>query len=291
MHSYLRAIGFSRYKSRKQLEKIYYETLRNPNRKIITTISIDTSLIQYEKDFGPGIGLTLIGEYDVNGALSIEHYYPYIKGQTFSTYEGITIEKQADKESYAGVCEDYRLGMTLIFYLQNIADYAKSKWLNYSNRQLSNVKLSALSINATILLGVYRDKFQKRYDAEQKDFRNHLLAAAKDGDTEAIENLTLEEMDIYTSISGRVRKEDIFSIVDTSFMPCGVECDHYMVLGNIIKVEKLKNEYTEETVYNLLVEANDVTLNIGINEIDLQGEPLEGRRFHGEVWLQGYVRI
>lgn len=291
MHSYLRAIGFSRYKSRKQLEKIYYETLRKPNRKIITTISIDTSLIQYEKDFGPGIGLTLIGEYDVNGALSIEHYYPYIKGQTFSTYEGITIEKQADKESYAGVCEDYRLGMTLIFYLQNIADYAKSKWLNYSNRQFSNVKLAALSINATILLGVYRDKIQKRFDAEQKDFRNHLLAAAKDGDTEAIENLTLDEMDIYTSISGRVRKEDIFSIVDTSFMPCGVECDHYMVLGNIIKVEKLKNEYTDETVYNLLVEANDVTLNIGINEIDLQGEPLEGRRFHGEVWLQGYVRI
>lgn len=291
MHSYLRAIGFSQYKSRKQLEKIYYETLRRPNRKIITTISIDTSLIQFEKDFGPGIGMTLIGEYDVNGALSIEHYYPYIKGTIISSYEEITIEKQTDKESYAGVCEDYRLGMTLIFYLQNIADYAKSKWLNYSNRHLSNVKLSALSINATILLGVHRDKRQKRVDAEQRAFRNNLLAAAKNGDTEAIENLTLEEMDIYTSVSGRIRKEDIFSIVDTSFMPCGVECDHYMVLGNIIKAEKLTNEITKEHVYNILVEANDVILNIGINELDLQGEPLEGRRFRGEVWLQGYVRI
>lgn len=106
----------------------------------------------------------------MNGALSIEHYYPYIKGTIISNYEEITIEKQTDKESYAGVCEDYRLGMTLIFYLQNIADYAKSKWLNYSNRHLSNVKLSALSINATILLGVHRDKRQKRFDADREHF-------------------------------------------------------------------------------------------------------------------------
>ena len=71
MHSYLRAIGFSNIKSRKQLEQIYVSTLRNPNRKIITTISVDTSLIQFEKDFAPSLGLTLIGEYDVNGAMVI----------------------------------------------------------------------------------------------------------------------------------------------------------------------------------------------------------------------------
>ena len=64
MHSYLRAIGFSKIKSRKQLEKIYALCLRNPNRKVMTTISIDTSLIQFEKDFGSSIGLTLLGEYD-----------------------------------------------------------------------------------------------------------------------------------------------------------------------------------------------------------------------------------
>ncbi|MCM1399529.1 MAG: DUF3881 family protein [Clostridium sp.] len=291
MHSYLRAIGFSQYKSRKQLEKIYYSTLRSPNRKIVTTISIDTSLIQIEKDFGAGIGLALVGEYDINGALSIEHYYPYLKGEVFSEYEGISIEKQTDKESYAGVCDDYRLGMTLIFYLLNIADYAKSKWLNYSNRHLKDVKLSGLSIGGTILLGVQRDKNQKWVDAQQRDLRNRLLAAAKNGDTDAIENLTLEEMDIYTSVSGRIHREDILSIVDTSFMPCGVECDHYMILGNILKVEKITNEFTDEKVYKLLVEANDIVISIGINEIDLQGEPKEGRRFRGEVWLQGYVRI
>ena len=116
MHSYLRAIGFSKIKSRKELEKIYALSLRHPNRKIMTTISVNTSLIQYEKDFVKSIVLALVGEIDINGALSIEHYFPYIKGDTFMNYENISIEKQTDKESYAGVCEDYHLGMTLIFY-------------------------------------------------------------------------------------------------------------------------------------------------------------------------------
>lgn len=291
MHSYLRAIGFSSIKSRKQLEKIYALCLRTPNRKMMTTISVDTSLIQFEKDFGSSVGLTLLGEYDINGALSIEHYFPYVKGDTNLDFQSITIEKQTDKESYAGVCDDYRLGMTLIFYLQNITDYAKSKWLNYSNRNLNNVKLSALSINGTVLLGVQKSISQKVYDEKIKLMNDTLLFAAKNGDTEAIETLSLREMDTYTSLYSRIRNEDLLSIVDTSFMPCGVECDHYMVIGNILKVSQIINPVSKEIVYNLLIEAKDIRLNIAINSLDLQGEPKEGRRFRGEIWLQGHVRI
>lgn len=291
MHSYLRAIGFSKYKSRKQLENIYRQILKNANRKIITTISVDTSLVQFEKDFGNGIGLTLLGECDINGTLSIEHYFPYIKGDMFMEYENISIEKQTDKESYAGVCEDYRLSMTLIFYLQNIADYAKSKWFNYSNRNLSNVKLSGLCTSGAVLLGIKKDRNQIRYESELKNIKYHLLSEAKNGNTEALETLTLDEMNTYKSIGNRIKTEDIFSIINTSIMPCGVECDHYMILGNILKVTEVQNIFTEEIIYNLLIEANDIVLNVGINKLDLQGEPKSGRRFRGEVWLQGYVKI
>ena len=150
MHTYLRAIGFRECKNRQQLEDIYRHTLNTPNRKIMTTISVDTSLLQFEKDFGKNFGLSLVGEYDIKGSLSIEHYFPYLKGDRFMQFENITIQKQTDKESYAGVCEDYHLGMTIIFYVINIADYAKSKWLNYSNRQITKVKFSALSVAGTI---------------------------------------------------------------------------------------------------------------------------------------------
>lgn len=49
MHTYLRAIGFRECKNRQQLEDIYRHTLNTPNRKIMTTISVDTSLLQFKK--------------------------------------------------------------------------------------------------------------------------------------------------------------------------------------------------------------------------------------------------
>lgn len=291
MHSYLRAIGFSKYKSRRQLEKIYGVTLRNPNRKIVTTVSVDTSLIQFEKDFSSSLGVTLLGEFDINGALSIEHYYPYIKGDSYMSFDNITIEKQTDKESYAGVCEDSKLSMTLIFYVLNIADYAKSKWLNYSNRHLTKVKLSALSTSGTIILGIQNSKRYKRSEDKFRSLRDSFMTATQNGDTEAIENITINEMDAYASLMNRVTNEDILSIVDTSFMPCGVECDHYMIVGNILKVTQEINSITEEKIYNLLIDSNNIILNVGINSLDLQGEPLEGRRFRGEIWLLGHIQI
>lgn len=291
MHSYLRAVGFSEIKTRKLLENIYVSSLKSPNRKMITTTGIDTSLIQFEKDFGDKMGLGLVGEYDINGSLSIEHYFPYLKGDVFMEFENISVEKQTDKESYAGVCEDIRLGMTLIFYVLNISDYAKSKWLNYSNRNLSRVKLSGLSTGGTILLGVMQDESSRAYEEKLKRRRNNLLFEAKNGNTEAIESLTLEEMDTYATLSGRIHYEDILTIVDTSFMPCGVECDHYMITAHILKVTKITNSYTKELIYNLALKCNDIYLNVAINSKDLQGEPMEGRRFRGEIWLQGHIQI
>jgi hypothetical protein len=293
MHSYLRAIGFSKYNSRKQLEKIYREILSTPNRKIITTTNIDTSMIQLEKDFTDNrldrMGIALIGECDLLGSISIEHYYPYIKGDYTMEYETISVEKQTDKESYAGVCEDYRLGMTLIFYIINTADYAKSKWFNYSNRNITRVKFSALSTNGTILLGISRSKKQLEYERELKKRHDIMLTAARNGDNEAIENLTIDDMDTYTMISNRIKNEDMLSIIDTSFMPCGVECDHYTIIGNILEVKTITNTISSEVIYNLAIETNDIYMNVAINSLDLQGEPAPGRRFRGEIWLQGTI--
>ncbi len=291
MHSFLRTIGFSKYKTRRQLETIYRSCLGDPSRKVVTTISVDTSMLQFEKDFGQNMGLALIGEVDAAGSCSIEHYFPYLKGDHYLEFENIQVEKLTDKESYAGVCEDYRLGMTIIFYVLNIADYAKSKWLNYSNRHLTQVKFSGLCTEGSILLGSSNNQAQKKRQKEGRNRRYNLLADAKNGDADAIESLTLDEMDTYSSIGVRAQNEDLFTIVDTSFMPCGVECDHYLVVGNILEISTITNNFTDEVVYNLLIEANDLTLNVAVNRADLTGEPEVGRRFRGEIWLQGVVRI
>ena len=129
---------------------------------------------------------------------------------------------------------------------------------------------------------MHHSKHQIAVESKGRNRRNQLLDAARNGDTDAMEQLTYDEMNTYTSISSRVIKEDVLSIIDTSFMPCGVECDHYMVC--LQEIERI-------LFCNLLIEANGLMINVGINEADLQGEPKVGRRFRGEIWLQGVVTI
>ena len=54
-------------------------------------------------------------------------------------------------------------------------------------------------------------------------------------------------------------------------------------------MELVQNTLTEESIYILSLECNDLILDICINKNDLYGEPLPGRRFRGSVWIQGTV--
>mgnify|MGYP002237939033 CR=1 FL=1 len=77
---------------------------------------------------------------------------------------------------------------------------------------------------------------------------NQLIAQAREGDEDAIESLTLEDMDTYALLSQRVMKEDIFSIVKSTFMPFGIESDQYTVLGEIIDCVTMENKLTHEKI-------------------------------------------
>ena len=95
--------------------------------------------------------------------------------------------------------------------------------------------------------------------------------------------------DTYTEISRRAKKEDVLTIVESYFMPYGIACDQYSIMGDILAVEKVQNSLTEEYIYILTVECNDLVFDVCINKEDLMGEPLPGRRFRGNVWMQGMV--
>lgn len=92
-------------------------------------------------------------------------------------------------------------------------------------------------------------------------------------------------------ISRRIADEDVFSIVTTHFMPCGVECDHYNIMGDILDVELRENSKTGEKIYVMTIESNSIVLDVCINEQDLLGVPERGRRFRGIIWLQGLVHF
>ena len=98
-------------------------------------------------------------------------------------------------------------------------------------------------------------------------------------------------MDTYTAISKKIQKEDVFSIVDTSFMPYGVECDQYSILAEILECHLMKNKVTQEEVYIMSLNCNDMIFDLCINKEDLYGEPAVGRRFKGVIWMQGHINF
>ena len=153
----------------------------------------------------------------------MEYYFPFFRGTGISMEEEVVIEKHAGKESYAGACDDMRIGVTIIFYLQNAGEYLTQRAKGHYSGGVHNVTLSGLAKKGTILLPVLKRE-EETAEAEEKTVnRGRLMAAAKNGDEEAMESLTIEDMDTYAMISQRVENEDVYSIVDSYFMPYGME--------------------------------------------------------------------
>ena len=288
MHEYLRAVGFSSIENKEQLKHLLEMTEDSYQSEKTAFSGNGNDLTERKKEFAPRMGIILRGEYDEKGDYQRDYYFPYFEGTQEKFYDNISIERHAEKESYAGVCEDLSMGVTIIFYVQNIVDYLSERHLNHLSSCTARIRFSGLSIDGRILLPVAK-RMTEEENSEAILQRTRLLKAAREGDEEAIENLTLEDMDTYSMISRRIADEDVFSIVSTYFMPYGVECDHYNVLGEILNIEMVENSLTRERVYILTIESHDLIFEVCINQKDLLGEPAVGRRFKGIVWLQGNV--
>ena len=287
MHNFLRSIGFKNLIKKKDLDILIDDIIKNPDKKVITEDAKGNVFAELSKQYGEYIGIAVRGEY-VEEQFQMDYYYPYFVGSGVSTEEKVEIEKRSDREAYAGVCDEVRLGVTLIFYLQNVIEYLQEAG-GIARKIPANTTLSALSTGGKIIFPVYKNESQIKKGENYSQKRSHLIAAARDGDEEAIESLTLEDIDTYSMISRRVMKEDILSIVDTYFMPYGIESDQYSIMGEILNYDTIENSVTSEKCYILTVDSNNLVFDVCINESDLLGEPAVGRRFKGNIWMQGQI--
>ena len=286
MHEYLRAVGFSDIKEKEELKHLLQMTEESYQCERTSGNRNGKDFSERKKEFAPGMGILLRGEYDEDGNYQRDYYLPYFQGKQEKLYDMVTVERHAEKESYAGVCDDLSLGVSIIFYVQNVADLLNEQRLNQLSSCTVTLRFSGLSTVGKILLPVIKGMTEEE-NSDAVLQRTKLIQAARDGDEEAIENLTLEDMDIYSMISRRIADEDVFSIVSTYFMPYGVECDHYSILGEILEYELVENNLTKEQIYVLTVESHDLVFEVCVNKKDLLGEPQVGRRFKGVIWLQG----
>ncbi len=291
MHHYLRAIGFSKLRTLNEVNDLLDDIIEHPTNRSITTIGSGITLAQFTREYGDTYGISIVGEYNEKNQFTTEYHFPFILGTMPKWENTIIIESNSDKESYSGVSENTNVAIPLIFFLQNVTDYVRYKWSNEYNRPLNQVSYGGLSTDGKILLGIDKDEEQIQNEKSGQNKRNRLIAAAREGDAEAIESLTLEDIDLYSSISKRAKVEDIYSIVDSSIIPYGVNSEQYSIMGTIQEYRQLENPVTKEPLYKILVNANGIYIDIMIHSADLLGEPAVGRRFKGTVWVQGYVYL
>lgn len=291
MHKYLKTVGFSKITKRREIKEIIQDVIRNYDEKTAVEDYSEGVFVEYSKNYGCDCGITVCGQYDENGKFHVEYYFPFFRGTGITTQEHVQIERHAEKESFAGACDDLRIGITLIFYLQNAAEYMLESYKCDGFLGHQPLTLSGLASEGKILLPLQKDKEAVKLERESAKNRNHLIAAARNGDEEAMESLTMEDMDTYSMISQRIATEDIFTIVDSYFMPYGIECDQYNIMGEILDFMTFKNILTGEELCQLTIESNDMQFDVCINKADLLGEPKVGRRFKGIIWLQGQLHF
>ena len=287
MHSYLQAIGLGKYVTKNQIKNLINEIA--DDKKIIDRyVDGDITHVEISLKLGKHVGITYYGTEDSSGNFEMDYYFPYaLEFQEFEIYE-VSMEKQIDSEMYKAVSEDVRLGVSVIFHVNNSFEYRKRLYEEKDEKiNIEIDELIGLSCDGKILFPVSKTQQEIMQTMVASDNRNKLLHAARQGDEEAMESLTMEDLDTYNMINKRIQTEDVFSIVDSSFMPYGIQCDRYTIVGNIIEVIETVNDLTKEELYLLYVECRDLVISVVINKSDLLGEPAPGRRFKGVIWLQG----
>lgn len=289
MHRYLKCVGFRSITKKRQLKEVFDQILEQPDSFQLVQTDEDSNLCVLMKDFAPDMGIALCGEYNDEDEFELEYYYPYYFGDVVSTNAPCRFKRQGEKESYAGSCDDYRIGITLIFYLSNFMDMQELFSNTGSVPEAGAVCLSGLAEEGKILFPVYHTAEEKTAAQSAAEKRCEMIEAAKGGDRSAIEYLTQDEMRTFSHLNRQINSNDIYTLIDSFFMPDGVECDQYAVMGEIEDVNSVVNDFTGEIVYQLLVNCNDIYLLIAIHEDDLVGIPENGRRFKGRIWLQGHV--
>ena len=289
MHKYLRTVGFRDLKNKKELKEILTDVVMTSSDRSFAQIDDDTRVAIMCKNISPSLGISVCGEFDEDGHFVFDYYFPYLRSFVKSVQEEISVERHSSQVSFAGVCEEVNFGVILIFYLQNFAGYLDAK--KEGTLKNSYVSLTGLSTNGRIIFPLEKSSMQRRIQKIYSEKRKTLMQDARKGVEAAIESLSMQDMGIYNTICKKIMESDVYSLVDTTFIPCGVESDHYAILGEILHVKEETNMYTNDKIYILTLNCNDIIMDVAINSEDLMGVPAVGRRFKGDIWLQGSIHV
>lgn len=289
MHTYLKSIGFRKRESQQDVEALVRDSVMNAESNQSLFKSNGLKYVEYRKTYAENIGITVRGEEDEKGVFHVGNYNPYLTSTSKLIQEDeILVHKKVDSDAFTGMCDDNRLGVSLIFYIQNIADFIKEGKAEIVLKK-KKIRLSALADNGKIILPTQKRIYSHIQNKIENVLKNQLMDDAKNGDIQALDYLAMDDRDKSEIVMERIKHEDLFSIVETCFIPYGSESDLYYILANIVLARQLQNPATGELLWVLRLVCNDVEFDTVINSEDLLGFPSPGMRFRGIIWMQGEV--
>lgn len=314
MHLYLKSIGFDHITKVREVNRLLEETAGHADHQIISSMDKGESFCVLSRDCGQSMGISLYGELDEQDQILPHGYFPYFYGSEVSSICEVSVERRMEDERYLGMFEDDRVGISLIFTAINGAEYVKNEELKKYSAKTSGDKknesgknrikseilrnvyektrpiiLSGLALEGMILFPVKKEAISPERELKNLIERKKLITAAKRGDQDAMDKLAFGDMDQYYTATKRLESEDVFSIVETYFMPYGIECDLYSIMGEIMAIRKRENIITKEEIYQLKLCVNGIHMDVCLPVKQLTGEPEIGRRFKGVIWLQGVI--
>lgn len=287
MHTFLRSVGFKDVSS-DEIQKLICDGVSTAISEKNVVYREDKKKIFVRIECGKGMGISVVCDIGENNLFTIDHYMPFLISERLTDIHTVYADKHSYNDSYGLMTDDLKINNTIVSTFENAYCYNLEM---FETNTLTDKKLglTGFSYDGVILLPIMKEATKMAEVAMKRQEHIDYQRAAKEGDEDAMEHLALEEMDMYTNISKRVTREDIYSIVDSTFIPCGVECDSYSIVGEILSIREILNKFTAQTIYDMEIECNDLFFNVAINKEDLKGEPCVGRRFKGHIWLNGRI--
>lgn len=297
MNRYLEAIGFKSIRTREQVEELSREAILNYDQRQIYVNEQGAVVGTFVKDFGSDLGIVVTGEFDRKENFHPSSTTPFLHSEEISSTSYIEIEKKRAGEEYAGCLDDFHFGSAVVFHVINAGEYMYSRQRPKNSKIIQpelypgNVRLSALSISGRVILPVLKNEFETDEINLRTEKHAALSEKARKGDEDALDELADFEYDAMEEVQKRIQHEDLYTIVDTSLFPSGMEADQYRVVGTILDCKSVKNSKTGENVWQMNLKVCGIAIRLAIHENSLFGEPKPGRRFRGNVWLAGEIGL
>lgn len=85
MHKFMRAVGLAGLQGRGALEKLLEYCVQHADEREYIKNEDDEVFAQFTKEFAPGLGVVVYGQFKSGNHFIYEYYYPYIKSEGISS--------------------------------------------------------------------------------------------------------------------------------------------------------------------------------------------------------------